>query len=78
MGEWKGERVSFRGLPVIYLDKVDEVGLDKSLVSSVKVAVLIAGMDIRWTLHMEETWRAVLIQVLAALAWPGLAAQLIY
>jgi hypothetical protein len=63
---------------VIYLDKVDEVGLDKSLVSSVKVAVLIAGMDIRWTLHMEETWRAVLIQVLAALAWPGLAAQLIY
>ena len=35
-------------------------------------------MDIRWTLHMEETWRAVLIQVLAALAWPDLAAQLIY
>jgi hypothetical protein len=70
-GEWENGKVKgflSGGLPVIYLDKVDEVGLDKSSMNSAKVVILYAGMDMRWTLHMEETWRAVLIQVLAALA----------
>jgi hypothetical protein len=45
MGEWKGRgrRGKEGGLPVIYLDKVDEVGLDKSSMCSAKVCGFVCG-----------------------------------
>jgi hypothetical protein len=57
-GKWENGKVKgvlSGGLPVIYLDKVDEVGLDKSLVSFAKIAILIKGMDMRvWTLRRVQ------------------------